>query len=130
MPGNSQRRGRRTSSKKIASAGSGGKNRSGLKGRGRTLPADERPWHKGYSGDEPLPAKTGRKQANERRAAAAEGRAPKVGQPGSKITSRRVTVSRGAQPAGRPRVAPGRRANAPREAAELLVGRNPVLEAL
>src|SRR5262245_24824097 len=133
MPGNSQRRGRRTSSKKVSSVGSGGKNRSGLKGRGRTLPADERPWHKAYSGDEPLPAKTGRKQANERRAAAAEGRAPKVGQPGTKSTRRVTNVSRttgrGSAP-GRPRVAPGRRSTAPRDAAELLVGRNPVLEAL
>jgi 23S rRNA (guanosine2251-2'-O)-methyltransferase len=128
MPGNSQRRGRRTSSKKVAAVGSGGKNRAGLKGRGRTLPADERPWHKAYSGDEPLPAKTERKQANERRAAAAEGRSPKAGQPGSTST-RRVTVSRGGGPA-RPRVAPGRRAAAPRDAGELLVGRNPVLESL
>ncbi len=137
MPGNSQRRGRRTSAKKVTTVGSGGKNRGGLKGRGRTLPADERPWHKAYSGEEPLPAKTGRKQANERRAAAAEGRAPKVGQPGTKST-RRVARSvgaaaspygtRAAQP--RPRVAPGRRSTATRDSAELLVGRNPVLEAL
>jgi 23S rRNA (guanosine2251-2'-O)-methyltransferase len=135
MPGNSQRRRRRTSSKKVASVGSGGKNRAGLKGRGRTLPADERPWHKGYSGDEPLPAKTGRKQANERRAAQEQGRVPKVGQPGTKSTTRRVTVSAGGSAgrgsaAARPRVAPGRRSASPREAAELLVGRNPVLEAL
>src|SRR5215475_6619942 len=101
MPGNSQRRGRRTSSKKVASVGTGGKNRAGLRGRGRTLPADERPWHKQYSGDEPLPAKTERKQANERRAAAAEGRSPKVGQPGTKSTTR-VNVSRGGG-AARPR---------------------------
>src|SRR4051812_41458704 len=124
MPGNSERRGRRTSAKKGASAGTGGKNRAGLKGRGRTLKADERPWHKGYSGTEPLPEKTARKQENERRAAAAEGRAPKIGRPG--------TVGRTAAPvkAGGPRVAPGRRSNAPRDAPELLVGRNPVVEAL
>src|SRR3954452_13905377 len=127
MPGNSQRQGRRTSSKKTATSGSGGKNRAGLAGRGRTLPADERPWHKQYSGDEELPAKTGRKQEKERRAAAAEGRAPKAGTPGSKSTTRRVTRavgaggavratgstargsgagSRGVAAAGRPRVAP------------------------
>src|SRR4029453_18792903 len=87
MPGNSQRRGRRTTTKKGAAAGSGGKNREGLKGRGRTLPADERPWHKGYSGDEALPSKTAWKQEKERRAAAAEGRAPKIGQPGTKATT-------------------------------------------
>jgi len=131
MPGNSERRGRRTTSKKGTTVGSGGKNRQGLKGRGRTLPADERPWHKGYSGDEELPAKTARKQDKERRTAAAQGRAPKVGQPGTKSTTRvtRNVGRSGAAPA-RPRVAPGRRAQAPREAAELLVGRNPVLESL
>src|SRR5512134_1819391 len=127
MPGNSQRRGRRTTPKRGAAGGTGGKNRDGLKGRGRTLPADERPWHKGYSGDEPLPSRTAWKQEKERRAAAAEGRAPKIGVPGSKSTSRAGAAR---TPAVRPRVAPGRRAPATREAAELLVGRNPVLEAL
>jgi 23S rRNA (guanosine2251-2'-O)-methyltransferase len=120
MPGNSQRRGRRTSPKRGAAAGSGGKNRDSLKGRGRTLPADERPWHKGYSGDEPLPERTAWKQDKERRAASAQGRAPKVGVPGTKSTTR---VGRGAaprRPVG-PRVAAGRRSTAPREAAELLV---------
>jgi 23S rRNA (guanosine2251-2'-O)-methyltransferase len=136
MPGNSSNRSRRVTSKKGAQAGSGGKNRSGLKGRGRTLPADERPWHKGYSGTEELPAKTARKQDKERRAAAAEGRAPKVGVPGTKNT----TWGRGAKPGvpvrgrgqqrGGPRVAPGRRSNPTREGPELLLGRNPVVEAL
>jgi 23S rRNA (guanosine2251-2'-O)-methyltransferase len=152
MPGNSQPRSRRTSSKKGAPAGSGGKNRESLKGRGRTLPADERPWHKGYSGDEKLPSRTAWKQDKERRAASAEGRAPKVGLPGTKSTTR-VTVARtggGGAPRGSgrtsqprtsqprtnssrgggARVAPGRKSNTPREAAELLLGRNPVLEAL
>jgi 23S rRNA (guanosine2251-2'-O)-methyltransferase len=114
MPGNSQRRGaRRTSSKKGATVGSGGNRRAGLKGKGRTLPAEERPWHKAYSGDEPLPERTAWKQEKERRAAAAQGRAPKVGQPGKK-----------------PRVAPGRKAVPAKDAPELLVGRNPVVEAL
>lgn len=137
MPGNSQRRGRRTTPKKGATAGSGGKNRAGLKGRGKTLPADERPWHKGYSGDEPLPSRTAWKQEKERRAAAAEGRAPKIGVPGSKVTTRRGAGAGAARGGGtkvsgpaRPRVTPGRRAVAPRESVELLVGRNPVLEAL
>ncbi len=141
MPGNSQRRGRRTTSKKVATAGTGGKNRASLKGRGKTLPAQERPWHKGYSGDEELPAKTARKQENERRAATAEGRAPKVGKPGA-ISTTRVSVrssgSRGTASARSPvrggaarvRVSPGRRSAPARDAAELLVGRNPVLEAL
>ncbi len=115
MPGNSQRRGRRTSSKKGATVGSGGQRRAGLKGKGRTLPAEERPWHKGYSGDEPLPKRTAWKQEKERRAAEAQGRTPKVGKPGR---------------AAAPKVSPGRKANPPKDAPELLVGRNPVVEAL
>jgi 23S rRNA (guanosine2251-2'-O)-methyltransferase len=140
MPGNSSNRSRRVTSKKGAAIGSGGKNRSGLKGRGRTLPADERPWHKGYSGTEELPAKTARKQDKERRAAAAEGRAPKIGVPGSKDTTWGKGGGRGtgrgipqrgkANPRGGPRVAPGRRSNPTKEGPELLLGRNPVVEAL
>jgi 23S rRNA (guanosine2251-2'-O)-methyltransferase len=142
MPGNSFNKSRRVTAKKGATAGTGGKNRSGLiKGRGKTLPADERPWHKGYSGTEKLPEKTARKQDKERRAAAAEGRAPKVGQPGTKDT----TWGRGGRGTGRPvprggrnqqqpqrgpRIAPGRKSNPTREGPELLLGRNPVVEAL
>src|SRR5947209_1762883 len=87
MPGNSQRRNRRTSSKKGPTIGSGGQGRASLRGKGRTLPADERPWHKGYSGDGPLPERTAWKQEKERRAAAAQGRAPKVGKPGTQKVS-------------------------------------------
>jgi 23S rRNA (guanosine2251-2'-O)-methyltransferase len=128
MPGNSERRGRRTSSKKGATIGSGGKNRQKLTGRGRTLKADERPWHKGYSGSEPLPERTAWKQEKERKAAAAEGRAPKIGRPG---TIGRGGAAKAVQPRkATPRVAPGRKSNTPRDAPELLVGRNPVVEAL
>ena len=139
MAGNSRNASKRTVSKKGAVAGSGGKNRGALKGRGKTLPADERPWHKSYSGTEKLPEKTARKQDKERRAAAAEGRAPKVGLPGTKDT----TWGRGGRNTGRPmpqrgksgvrggpRVAPGRRSNPTKEGPELLLGRNPVVEAL
>jgi 23S rRNA (guanosine2251-2'-O)-methyltransferase len=143
MPGNSRNASKRTTSKKGAVGGSGGKNRASLKGRGKTLPADERPWHKGYSGTEKLPEKTARKQDKERRAAAAEGRAPKIGMPGSKDTTwgrgggRGVPAGRGGAPQrgkvtgrGGPRIAPGRRSNPTREGPELLLGRNPVVEAL
>jgi 23S rRNA (guanosine2251-2'-O)-methyltransferase len=139
MPGNSERRGKRTSAKKGAATGSGGKGRDSLKGRGRTLPADERPWHKGYSGTEDVPQRTQWKQDKEMRAAAAEGRTPKVGKPGTKDT----TFGRGTKPGraaaskprpagtrGGPRVAAGRKSQTPRDAPELLVGRNPVVEAL
>ena len=125
MPGNSQRRGRRTSSKKGATMGSGGQRRASLKGKGRTLPADERPWHKGYSGDGPVPERTAWKQEKERRAAAAEGRAPKAGTPGrAGKAGGKVGGARG------PKVSPGRRSAPPKDAPELLVGRNPVVEAL
>jgi 23S rRNA (guanosine2251-2'-O)-methyltransferase len=174
MPGNSQRRSRRTSPRKGATIGSGGRNRQSLEGRGRTLPADERPWHKAYSGDEPLPRRTAWKQEKERRAAQIEGRVPKAGVPGTnragatsagkagggsagvgkpgggkpgggklgggragggKATAAgRVRAGRaGAGKAGArsaPRVAPGRKAMPARDVPELLVGRNPVVEAL
>jgi 23S rRNA (guanosine2251-2'-O)-methyltransferase len=143
MPGNSFNSSRRVTAKKGAPSGSGGKNRSGLKGRGKTLPADERPWHKGYSGTEKLPEKTARKQDKERKAAAVEGRAPKVGLPGTKDTTfgrgggRGTGRPAGPQRGGRqqpqrsgPRIAPGRRSNPTREGPELLLGRNPVTEAL
>ncbi|MDP9798183.1 23S rRNA (guanosine2251-2'-O)-methyltransferase [Catenuloplanes nepalensis] len=147
MPGNSQRRNKRVTPKKGSAGGSGGKNRAGLSGRGRTLPADERPWHKGYSGTEQLPEKTARKQDKERKAAASEGRAPKIGVPGSKDTTwgrngsgrGAPAPTRGAFAGGRgggkvggrgPRIAPGRRSTPPKDSPELLVGRNPVVEAL
>lgn len=140
MPGNSQRRGRRLAPKQGAPKGSGGKNRDSLAGRGRTLPAEERPWHKAYSGTEKLPQRTAWKQEKERRSAAEEGRAPKVGQPGTRDTtwgkgSRAgvpLKTGRGGKPAARsgPRVAPGRKSNPAKDGPELLVGRNPVLESL
>jgi 23S rRNA (guanosine2251-2'-O)-methyltransferase len=139
VPGSSQRRNVRQTGKKGAAKGSGGKGRDTLKGRGKTLPADERPWHKGYSGTEKLPSRTAWKQEKERRAADAEGRPPKVGKPGSKDTTwgkgwGGATGPRTAKPrsgAGSgPRVAPGRKSAAPKDAPELLVGRNPVVEAL
>jgi 23S rRNA (guanosine2251-2'-O)-methyltransferase len=128
MAGNSQRRGRRSTPRKGASIGSGGKNRQGLSGRGRTLPADERPWHKAYSGDEPLPERTAWKQEKERRKASAEGRTPKAGTPGGKKGAGAKGKAGGSKPG--PRVAPGRRSTPPKDAPELLLGRNPVVEAL
>ena len=137
MPGNSQRRNIRKVAKKTAVKGTGGKNKDTLTGRGKTLPADERPWHKGYSGTEKLPSKTAWKQDKERKAAAAEGRAPKIGKPGTKDTtwggsfSGRGAPRKGSAPArSGPRVAPGRKSATPKDAPELLVGRNPVVEAL
>lgn len=84
MPGNSQRRGATRKDKKGATAGSGGKGRRGLSGKGPTPRAEDRTGHPAARRKD-APAKVG---------------------------------SRPQQP---------RRAN---QASELLVGRNPVLEAL
>jgi 23S rRNA (guanosine2251-2'-O)-methyltransferase len=177
MPGNDQRRNKRTTSKKGATVGSGGKRRQSLEGRGRTLPAEERPWHKAYEGTADIPKRTAWRQDKERRAAAAEGRAPKAGSgkgtawergiPGggkakagaskaagkagggragaagaartaatdrAAAKARRAAASRSpgrapGRPTG-PRVAPGRKSTPPKDVPELLVGRNPVVEAL
>lgn len=137
MAGSGQRRGRRTTPKPGPVKGSGGQRRAGVKGKGRTLPAEERPWHKAYSGDEPLPRRTAWKQEKERRAAAAEGRLPKVGQPtgpwaegkARKGSAKAASKTAAAAPRAS-RVAPGRRAQPAKDAPELLVGRNPVVEAL
>lgn len=50
MAGNSQRRGatRKAGSKKVASTGTGGKNRRSLEGRGPTPKAEDRPYHKAH----------------------------------------------------------------------------------
>ncbi|MFE5742294.1 23S rRNA (guanosine(2251)-2'-O)-methyltransferase RlmB [Streptomyces celluloflavus] len=87
MAGNSQRRNRRTSNKKGAQVGSGGKRRRGLEGKGPTPPASDR---KGHVKNRLSNAKA--KQAASRRPAPRRG--------GAKGTS------------------------------ELVVGRNPVFEAL
>lgn len=110
MPGNSSRRGRRTTPKPGPPAGSGGKRRAGLKGKGRTLPAEERPWHKAYSGPGPVPARTAWKQEKER---AAKGQEP----PGAEPRSTQTRTG-------------GARTGGARSGPELLAGRNPVVEAL
>jgi 23S rRNA (guanosine2251-2'-O)-methyltransferase len=95
MPGNSPRPGRRVRPKKTVTGSGGRKQRAGLVGKGPTLPADERPWHKAYTGPD-VPKGTARKQERELRNKA--GRA-----------ARRPAADSGV---------------------ELLVGRNPVVEAL
>jgi 23S rRNA (guanosine2251-2'-O)-methyltransferase len=103
MAGNSQRRGakRTVGSKKGATAGSGGQGRRRLQGRGPTPAAEHRPGH----------------PAQRRAAAAARAAALQGGQGGQGGQGRR----------------PGRDGRSGRDspdAPELLVGRNPVVEAL
>jgi 23S rRNA (guanosine2251-2'-O)-methyltransferase len=93
MAGNSQRRNRRTASKKGAQVGSGGRGRRALEGKGPTPPAEMRKGH----------AKQRAAQAQAKRAAGAQPRG----------TGGRGTGGRGGKPA-----------------TELVLGRNPVVEAL
>jgi 23S rRNA (guanosine2251-2'-O)-methyltransferase len=88
MAGNSQRRNRRTTSKKGAQVGSGGKRRRALEGKGPTPPAEMRKGH------------------------------PK----------QRAAQAKAKHAAGAQRRAPGGRGG--KSAAEMVVGRNPVVEAL
>lgn len=88
MAGNSQRRNRRTTSKKGAQVGSGGQRRRALEGKGPTPPAEMRKGH----------AKQREAQAKAKRAAGAQRRGP---------------AGRGGK-----------------SSAELVLGRNPVVEAL
>ncbi|GLZ76938.1 23S rRNA (guanosine(2251)-2'-O)-methyltransferase RlmB [Actinorhabdospora filicis] len=108
MAGNSQRRGRRTTAKKGPAQGSGGQGKKALEGRGKTLGAQDRPWHKEYTGED-KPKKTRRKQERVRREAAAEGRVSHIGK-------------------SAPTRQPIRRKDP--DTPEVLVGRNPVVEAL
>ncbi|MEU1626897.1 23S rRNA (guanosine(2251)-2'-O)-methyltransferase RlmB [Streptomyces sp. NPDC020096] len=88
MAGNSQRRNRRSTSKKGAQVGSGGQRRRGLEGKGPTPPAEMR---KGHAKQRAAQAKVKRSAASQRRAAGGRGG---------------------------------------KSASELVVGRNPVVEAL
>ncbi|MEU6857911.1 23S rRNA (guanosine(2251)-2'-O)-methyltransferase RlmB [Glycomyces sp. NPDC046736] len=95
---------RRKTSKAGPKIGSGG-GKKGLAGKGRTLKATERPWHKEYQGDD-KPRKTQWKQSKERAKAASEGRSTNIGKTKPRRESRRD------------------------DEPELILGRNPVLEAL
>ncbi len=61
MAGNSQRRGAVRKSNKKAAAGSGGRVRRGLEGKGPTPRADERPYHKAYKAKQRAEAEERRK---------------------------------------------------------------------
>jgi len=72
MPGNSQRKGAVRRSGKGNTAGSGGRIRRGLEGKGPTPKAEDRPYHTAYRA---------KKTSTERRPG--RGAAPKTGRPGS-----------------------------------------------
>ena len=104
MAGNSERRGavRKGGSKKVASAGTGGKNRRSLEGRGPTPKAEDREYHPAHKA----------KVAAERRAVA-----------GTRGTS-------GRQSAGASRSAAGSKGGRKSSTHEIVSGRNSVVEAL
>jgi len=104
MAGNSERRGavRKSGSKKVASAGTGGKNRRSLEGRGPTPKAEDREYHPAHKA----------KLAAERRAVA-----------GTRGTS-------GRQSAGASRSAAGSKGGRKSSTHEIVSGRNSVVEAL
>jgi 23S rRNA (guanosine2251-2'-O)-methyltransferase len=72
MPGNSQRKGAVRRKGKVNTAGSGGRVRRGLEGKGPTPRAEDRPYHTAYKA---------KKAAAQRRPARPSG--PKTGRPGS-----------------------------------------------
>jgi 23S rRNA (guanosine2251-2'-O)-methyltransferase len=76
MPGNSQRRGAVRRKGKGNTAGSGGRVRRGLEGRGPTPKAEDRPYHKSYTSPKAAAA-AGRSGGGDRRGA------PRTGRPGS-----------------------------------------------
>ncbi|GAA2135609.1 23S rRNA (guanosine(2251)-2'-O)-methyltransferase RlmB [Streptomyces synnematoformans] len=82
MAGNSQRRGRRTASKKGATKGSGGKGRRSLQGKGPTPPAEQRPGH----------AKQRAARARSKKAAAAPPAARRGGRGSSELVVGRNSV--------------------------------------
>ncbi|MCL3861496.1 23S rRNA (guanosine(2251)-2'-O)-methyltransferase RlmB [Actinotalea sp. K2] len=111
MAGNSQRRGatRTAGSKKGATIGTGGKGRRALEGRGPTPKAEDRPYH----------VKAKRKAAAER-----EEKATRGGR------ARPTSAGATARPARPARPAGGRGPKASTGGAEIVAGRNSVVEAL
>lgn len=107
MAGNSQRRGatRKPGSKKGAVAGSGGRGRKALEGRGPTPKAEERPYH---------PAHQRKVEAEKREATEKRGGPTRGGRPTSKASERRGNGPETV--AGRNAVLEGLRAEIPVEA--------------
>lgn len=125
MAGNSQRRGatRKAGSKKTATAGTGGKGRRALEGRGPTPKAEDRPYHAAHQ----------RKESKER-LEAAQARAPRPRVAGSPASgSRPAGTSRPAASAAGRQSRPGGasgRGSRTTPTNEIVFGRNSVVEAL
>lgn len=140
MAGNSKRRGatRKPGSKKGATHGSGGKGRRALEGKGPTPKAEDRPYHaaaKRKAAAERGQQASGRKDAP---AAATTGRGggrPTTGQPTTGRAAGRATTTGRARTTGRATTGRGGgaqrgRGGRVRTGAEIVAGRNAVVEAL
>jgi 23S rRNA (guanosine2251-2'-O)-methyltransferase len=103
MPGNSQRKGAVRRKGKSNSAGSGGRVRRGLEGKGPTPKAEDRPYHPAHRAKKATRSKT----------------------PGSSTSS-----ERSARSAGSVQRVDRSKAGRPGSGAEWVAGRNPVLEAM
>ena len=79
MPGNSQRRGAVRKRGKGNTAGSGGRVRQGLEGKGPTPKAEDRPYHKAYKAKRATAART----PDGRGSGSGTARGPRTGRPGS-----------------------------------------------
>ena len=143
MPGNSRNASKRVTSKKGAAAGSGGKNRARPQGPRQDAAGRRAAVAQGLLGHREA-ARQDRPQAGQgapgrgRRGPRAQDRHAR--HQGHHLGSRRrpghpgrpdAAARRPGRPVrGGPRVAPGRRSNPTKEGPELLLGRNPVVEAL
>jgi 23S rRNA (guanosine2251-2'-O)-methyltransferase len=114
MPGNSQRKGAIRRKGKGNTAGSGGRVRRGLAGKGPTPKAEDRPYHAAH--------KAKKAQESDRGQGATKGQGPRQSTGGKRLGSSGPDRGRG----------PSSRTDRPRRAAgaEWVVGRNPVLEAM
>ncbi len=120
MPGNSQRKGAIRRKGKGNTAGSGGRVRRGLAGKGPTPKAEDRPYHAAYKAKKGQSA--GRSQDSDRGPGATKGQGPRQSTGGKRLGSAGPEKGRGPSPrADRSRRTAG---------AEWVVGRNPVLEAM
>ena len=130
MAGNSQRRGatRKAGSKKTATAGSGGRGRQALEGRGPTPKAEDRPYHVAHKRKAAAEKEAAAEERRGRSRAGAADRAAGSGRAGAS----RTTAGPGRSTAGAGRAGASRSATQRRRdgGPEVVSGRNSVLEAL
>ena len=135
MPGNSQRKGAVGHRGKPTAAGSGGRIRRGLEGKGPTPKAEDRPYHPAYKAKRSGAAsrsggmgQTGAEQPGAARSGGSKPGGPRSG--GSKPGGPRSSGPRSSGPKSSGRGKSPGRTGRPGAGPEWVVGRNAVLEAL